>query len=128
MFFDSKKKKVFCDFCYKRRFFVRQTLLIKFVNLWQRQQIPKSCDNIKVDFVWLWNRYWLLLQELTWLVKWKISTDIGPTFKQIAWRCFELLNVLMRIERSIFSLNFKQFHQTLYWGSLCWVDITCYFL
>ena len=30
---------------------VVQTLLQKYVKLWQRQQIPKTYDNIKVDFL-----------------------------------------------------------------------------
>ena len=38
------------EFFYKRRFFVRQTLLLKYVNLWQRQQIPKTYDNIIFRF------------------------------------------------------------------------------
>ena len=52
----------------------------------------------------------------------------SPNFKQITWRCFELLNVLIGIERTILSLNFKQFRQTLHSDSLVVVNITCYFL
>ena len=44
---------------------VRQTLLLKYVNLWQRQQMPKTYDNIKLDFFWWQRRYWLLLHTLT---------------------------------------------------------------
>ena len=33
--------------------------------------------------------------------------NLSANFKQIAWRCFTLLNFLVRIVRSILSLNFK---------------------
>ena len=29
---------------------VRQTLLLKHVNLWQRKQMPNTYDNVKLDF------------------------------------------------------------------------------
>ena len=52
----------------------------------------------------------------------------SPNFKQIEWRCFQLPTVLLRIDKSVLSLNFKQFHQTLLSDSSCIVDITCYFI
>ena len=36
-------------------------LLLKYVNSWQRQRMPKTYDNIKLDFLWLQSRYWLLV-------------------------------------------------------------------
>ena len=54
--------------------------------------------------------------------------NLSSNFKQIAWQCSELLNALIRIVRSILSLNCKQFHQTFYSNILCIVDITCHFL
>ena len=39
----------------------------KNVKLRQRQQMPKICDSIKVDFLWLKSRYWFSLRGLTWL-------------------------------------------------------------
>ena len=53
----------------ERCFFVRQTFLLKYINLWQRQHTPKTYDNIKLDFLWLQSSYWLLLQTLTWSEK-----------------------------------------------------------
>ena len=52
----------------------------------------------------------------------------SPNFKQISRRCFELLNVLIQIDRPILSLNFSQFHLVIYSGNLCIVDITSYSL
>ena len=37
----------------------------------------------------------------------------SPDFTQIAWRCFELLNVPIRIAGSLLSLNLKQYQQNL---------------
>ena len=52
-----------------------------------------------------------------------------PTLSQETFLSFKLLNkllnVLIRIDRSILSLNFKQFHQMLCTNSLCIVDMTC---
>ena len=39
------------DFFYKWRFFARHTLLLKYADLWQRQQMPKTYSNIKLDFL-----------------------------------------------------------------------------
>ena len=36
---------------------------------------------------------------------------LSPNFKQIAWRCFKLLSILLWIFRSSLSLNSKQLHQ-----------------
>ena len=54
--------------------------------------------------------------------------SLSSSFKQIAWRSFELLNVLIRIVTSNLSINCKQFHQTFCSNILCIVDITCHFL
>ena len=32
---------------------VRQTLLLKHVNLWQRKQMPNTYDNVKLDFLFI---------------------------------------------------------------------------
>ena len=50
--------------------------------------------------------------------------NLSPNFKQIAWRSFTLLNILVWIVRSILSLNSKQFHKKLYSDSLYMVNIT----
>ena len=39
--------------------------------------MPKTYDNIKVDFIWLWSRYWLFLGALTWLEKLIIYLQIS---------------------------------------------------
>ena len=44
--------------------------------------------------------------------------QLFPNFKQIAWRCFTLLNIFIWIVRYILSLNSKQFQQKLYLISL----------
>ena len=49
----EKLEKLYCeinDFFYNRRFFVRQTFLLKCINLQQQQQMPKTYGNIKLDF------------------------------------------------------------------------------
>ena len=46
----------------------------------------------------------------------------------IAWRCFMLLKILIRIVGSIVLLNSQQIHQKLYSDSLYVTDITCCFL
>lgn len=56
--------------------------------------------------------------------KWKISPQISNKLRD---HIFLLLYVLIRIDKSILSLTFKQFNQTLYLNSLSIVDITCYF-
>ena len=53
--------------------------------------------------------------------------NLSSSFKQIAWRSFELLNVLIRIVTSILSINCKQFYQKFCSNILCIVDITCHF-
>ena len=32
---------------------VRQILLLKYVNLWQRKQMPNTYDNVKLDFLFI---------------------------------------------------------------------------
>ena len=71
--------------------------------------MPKTYDNINVDFLWLWSWYWLSIQALTYLEKTK------SVFKfQIVLLCFTLLSILSRIVRPILSQKSKQFHQKLY--------------
>ena len=53
----------------------------------------------------------------------RVVKNKSPNFKQIVSRCFELLNILIWIDRSILSQNFKQSHKILYSNSLCVVDI-----
>ena len=36
--------------------------------------------------------------------------NLLPNFKQIPWRCFSLLNILICIVRSILLINSKHFH------------------
>ena len=49
---------------------------------------------------------------------------LSPNFKQIVWRCFTLLNILVWIGRAILLLNSKQFHKKVYSNSLHIADIT----
>ena len=49
----------------------------------------------------------------------------SPNFKQT--KCFQLLTVLIQIDKFILWLNFKQFHQTLFSDSLFMVGIAYYF-
>ena len=52
--------------------------------------------------------------------------NMSPNFKKIVRQRLKLLNILIRIVKSILSPSFKQFHQTLYSNNLCIVDRTCY--
>ena len=54
--------------------------------------------------------------------------NLSPNFKQIVWRCFTFLNILIWIAGSILSPNSKHFHQKLHSNSFYIVDITCQFL
>ena len=72
------------------------------------------------------NRFSLILEQI---LAFASSPDMGrqikylpPNFKQVARQYFKLLNILIWIVRSIFSLNSKQFHQKLYSNSLDIVD------
>ena len=46
-------EQILGEFFNKRRFFVRYSLLVKYVNSWERRRIPKTYGNIKLDFPWL---------------------------------------------------------------------------
>ena len=48
---------------------------------------------------------------------WEVKI-LSTNFKQITYRYFTLLNILIWVVRSILSLNSKQFHQKLYSDSL----------
>ena len=52
---------------------------LKYAKLCKRQQMLKTYDNLKVDFVWLWSRYSLslLLSALTWLDKLRICPQVS---------------------------------------------------
>ena len=54
--------------------------------------------------------------------------NLSPNFKQVAWKCFTLLNILIWIVRCILSIDSKQFPEKLYSDSLYIVDIICHFL
>ena len=54
--------------------------------------------------------------------------NLSPNVKQITWRCFTLLNILIWIVRSILSINSKQFHLKSYSNSLYIFDTACHFL
>ena len=111
-------------FCYVWRFFIKYFLVIK---IWQIMTAITNTNNLrqyksriaeileqKLNFVWSSNIA-------------KKVTNKSPNFKQTALQCFELLNVLIRIDRPSLSLTFKQFQQWLYSNSLSIGDITCYF-
>ena len=61
----------------QRCFFVIQSLFYKYLKLWQRQQMPKTYKNIKVDFLRLKTRYRLSLRAQTWLQKLRIRLQIS---------------------------------------------------
>ena len=44
--------------------------------------------------------------------------NLLPNFKQIVWRCFTLLNILVRMGRTILLIKPKQFHQKFYSNNL----------
>ena len=89
------------DFFYKRRFFARQTLLLKCINLWLRKQMQYK------------TRFSVIVEEaLDFITNLDMVREgkMSPNFKKIAWCCFTLLNILICVIR---SLNSKQFRQKL---------------
>ena len=50
--------------------------------------------------------------------------NLSPNFKEIAWQCFTLSNVIIQIVRSILSVNFKQLDQKniLKWLVYSWYN------
>ena len=87
------------DFYYKRCFFLRQKVLV-----YDRDKKYRKRTNNK-------SRFSLIVEEIQ-------GDDI------LRYQIF----CIGRTGRTILSLNFKQFNQTLHSNSLCKIDITCCFL
>ena len=84
------------------------------VKLWQRQQMRKTY-NIKVDFLWLWSRYWLSLGALNWLEKLRIYLQISN----------ELHNNILRYRQFSVEQIDPFYFKTLISSSKNNVDIAC---
>ena len=115
----------FYDFFYKWRFFVNQTLLLKYVNLWQRRQLPKTYNNMKLDFFFIAEQILAFASNPNMI---REVNNLSPNFKEIVWKCFTLKTILIWIVRSYLSINSKHFHQKLYSNNLYVFDIICLFL
>ena len=92
-------KVVINGFYHKRCFFVIQTLL-------PHNNKCRKLSNTKVDFIWLYNKYWLSLRALTWL-------EMLGMFLQISNKLHEFYFINnSHSDRYIqFIKNFNQFCQ-----------------
>ena len=70
------------NFLFKRQFFMRQTLLLKYPNIRQWRQIPKNYDNVELDL------------DLGPNIIRKVK-NLSPNFKQFAWQYLTLSNILI---------------------------------
>ena len=110
------------NFLYKRRFFVRQTLLLKYVTLWQRQQMTKTYDNAKFDFDCRANTGFCFT---FWYGK--RSKKTASKFHANCVTMFWVIEYFPLDGQIHLSLTSKHFHENLYSNSLYIVDITSHF-
>ena len=102
---------------YKRHFFLRQTLLSKYVRLLQRQQMPKTFWQHK-------SRLSLIIEQILSFTSnsnmVREGKNLSLNFKQCVWWCFTLLDILIRIVRSILTQSStKNYTQLVYsWYNL----------